>query len=427
MRLVSVYAPLRALLVTTALGLAFFLMALLTFHYVAATASSVAENRRLKEQMQSVVGRLADLESDMARIAAARRAIDDASRTGLRDVVEKTGLSADHATGIALALTPASDPQNVPSGGDTRTFADVVERFTVARASADHLATSLGATAQALDVRSQILRSLPSILPAKGSLSSGFGMRESPFHPGFVGMHNGLDVACAEGTAVVATADGIVSFSGENGSFGKLVAIDHGLGIATKYGHNSRLLVKRGDRVVRGQSIAMAGNTGRSTGAHVHYEVLVYDKPVDPRRFLFEARRDETLPPELSAAEAHIALGGEAPFQVGDTASDSDTPALPKGAWDRPVLATRDGVLLGAAPLAVRGATTGDTATAILALILFAVATAVLRIPVLTRRDDRDVDSTAKLIRAFQKRREASAPSMARLTRWGRLKALLRL
>jgi murein DD-endopeptidase MepM/ murein hydrolase activator NlpD len=97
-----------------------------------------------------------------------------------------------------------------------------------------------------------------------------------------------MDIASPYGAPVVATGDGVVTFSGRHGGLGNKIIVDHGYGLATVYGHNSKIVVKEGDRVQRGTIIAYIGSTGRSTGPHLHYEVLVSGIPVDPLRYILE-------------------------------------------------------------------------------------------------------------------------------------------
>ncbi len=133
----------------------------------------------------------------------------------------------------------------------------------------------------------RVLNSVPSQLPTHGYVSSGFGTRRSPFSRRRV-HHNGVDFAVPRGSPVYATADGDVTFSGWYHGLGKMVVVDHGYGIVTRYGHNSGLVAKVGDHVQRGEIIAKAGSTGRSTGSHVHYEVWINDHAIDPARFMFD-------------------------------------------------------------------------------------------------------------------------------------------
>ncbi len=123
------------------------------------------------------------------------------------------------------------------------------------------------------------------IWPVRGRLSSPFGYR---YHPVLKSrkLHNGQDIAVPTGTPVAAADGGVVLVSGWKGGYGYFVAIDHGGGISTCYGHNSRLLVKAGERITQGQTIALSGNTGLSTGPHVHFEVRINGVPVNPRPYL---------------------------------------------------------------------------------------------------------------------------------------------
>ena len=136
-----------------------------------------------------------------------------------------------------------------------------------------------------LEDQKSLLASTPSIWPAKGWKTSVFGYRTSPF-TGRREMHKGVDVATRSGTPIIAPADGIVLFTGREGGFGNMVVIDHGYGIVTRYAHCSTIEVKLGQKVKRGDIIAKVGNTGRSTGPHLHYEVAVNGVPVNPMRYI---------------------------------------------------------------------------------------------------------------------------------------------
>lgn len=128
---------------------------------------------------------------------------------------------------------------------------------------------------------------LPTISPVRGWVTSDFGLRRSPLS-GRRQLHEGVDIASPYGSVVVATGDGMVTLAGRHGGLGKKLMIDHGFGLTTVYGHSSEILVREGEKVKRGQIVAKVGSTGRSTGPHLHYEVLVNGIPVDPRRFILE-------------------------------------------------------------------------------------------------------------------------------------------
>lgn len=118
-----------------------------------------------------------------------------------------------------------------------------------------------------------------------GMLSSKYGKRIDPFS-GKQDHHKGIDIASKEGSSILAVADGIVTWSGDRTGYGNLVELNHGNGYVTRYGHNKQLLVNTGDRVRKGEAIALMGSTGRSTGPHVHIEVMHNGKQVNPDKYL---------------------------------------------------------------------------------------------------------------------------------------------
>lgn len=130
----------------------------------------------------------------------------------------------------------------------------------------------------------------PAGLPVqKGWLSSYYGYRADPFS-GKRKFHHGVDIAGKDGTNVLAAASGMVTWAGKSGGYGNLVEVDHGSGYVTRYGHNKEIVVKTGDLVKQNDVIAKMGSTGRSTGPHVHFEVLRHGKKVNPRKYLYSSR-----------------------------------------------------------------------------------------------------------------------------------------
>lgn len=129
------------------------------------------------------------------------------------------------------------------------------------------------------------LEHTPSIMPTWGRITSGFGWRKDPF-TGRQTFHNGIDIANKKGTPVVSTASGVVVYVGGMGRLGLCVKINHGYGLKTLYGHLKSSNVKVGDKVERGDIIAIMGNSGRSTGVHLHYTVFKYNKAVNPRDYI---------------------------------------------------------------------------------------------------------------------------------------------
>ncbi|TFG96833.1 MAG: M23 family metallopeptidase [Myxococcales bacterium] len=180
--------------------------------------------------------------------------------------------------------TGAHGPQGPRQGDRVGLLRREAERLGLV---ADARALSLKELVDELEDKHQHLASSPAIWPTRGWLTSGFGKRISPF-TGRRQFHAGIDIATARGTKVVAPARGRVEFVGAKGPLGNALLIDHGYGIRTQYGHNDKILVKRGDVVERGQKIALVGNTGRSTGPHLHYTVEVNGKAVNPIDFIFD-------------------------------------------------------------------------------------------------------------------------------------------
>ena len=150
---------------------------------------------------------------------------------------------------------------------------------------------------------------IPSAMPVSGTdLTSGFGVRSDPFQRR-AAMHAGVDLAGPVGTKIYATADGVVSRSRWVNGYGNLVEVNHGQGIQTRYGHLSRSLVTPGQRIKRGDVIALMGSTGRSTGSHLHYEVRLNGKAVNPVAFM--QSRDYLYALQRRVADRpRVAMGG---------------------------------------------------------------------------------------------------------------------
>ncbi len=152
---------------------------------------------------------------------------------------------------------------------------------------ADLLEGTLDRVEAELHEQMRWISSTPAITPARGILTSGFGIRRDPITRGRA-FHSGLDIAAAPGAPVRASADGVVIRATRSGGLGKAVYLSHGFGLSTRYGHMAKIEVKAGQRVQRGDVIGYVGNTGRSTGYHLHYEVHLDGEPVDPAPYLLD-------------------------------------------------------------------------------------------------------------------------------------------
>jgi len=136
-----------------------------------------------------------------------------------------------------------------------------------------------------LENQKTMLASTPAIWPTRGWVSSRFGHRISPF-TNEKEFHKGIDISTRIETPIVAPADGVVASTGQDHAMGKMITLNHGYGLKTRFGHASKILVKSGQYVKRGQKIALVGNSGRTTGPHLHYEVYLNGLPVNPLRYI---------------------------------------------------------------------------------------------------------------------------------------------
>jgi len=134
----------------------------------------------------------------------------------------------------------------------------------------------------------KVLASLPSRWPVRGPVNSDFGGRSSPWSSSSSEFHSGLDIGATRGTAVFAPAPGTVVFAGQHAEYGVALVIDHGNDIKTLYGHLTKVTVAQDQKVQRGQPVGLTGNTGRSSGPHLHYEIQVKGQPVNPRSYLWD-------------------------------------------------------------------------------------------------------------------------------------------
>ena len=202
----------------------------------------------------------------------------------------------DAADGAARAPTEATGAAERPSeaGGSEADETPIADRVSGLRRDAKRLGQvagerelSLAELLDGLEGKRHHLASTPAIWPAKGWLTSRFGNRISPFTAGRQ-FHAGLDIAGALGTDVIAPARGRVVFAGNRGPLGRTLILDHGYGVRTLFGHTDETFVKRGQEIERGQIVASLGNSGRSTGPHLHYVVEVKGKAVNPLDYIFD-------------------------------------------------------------------------------------------------------------------------------------------
>jgi murein DD-endopeptidase MepM/ murein hydrolase activator NlpD len=220
-------------------------------------------NRQLETTIADVQGRLDEFEERTTRLALA---------AGME--AQAVGFS-----GVGSAAT------RVGSGGPYDRLPESPEALT---AQGRWVQAQLDLVEGRLTEQNHLLASTPTVAPVVGLITDGFGRRKDPF-TGRLAYHRGLDISARRGTPIQAPADGIVVFTGRNGGLGRCVRISHDFGFTTVYGHLDKILVEPGAEVHRGQEIGLLGNSGRSTGPHLHYEVHVNGVSKNPLYYILDA------------------------------------------------------------------------------------------------------------------------------------------
>ena len=228
------------------------------------------ENENYRDATGQLSSQIAALQAAVDEIGATAAVDPDASRAmeRLPSAVKSRAMGGGVANAV---LGTAMGP------GDTA--------FAVMRDVLGAIENRLDAVRTGVERRRSLADATPSIWPVAGWLTSTFGNRRDPFTGGG-DFHPGLDISASKGEQVLSPATGIVTMAGWNGNYGNMVVIDHGYGIVTKYGHLSRFAVMNGQQVGRGDVIGFVGSTGRSTSAHLHYEVWANGKLTDPMKLL---------------------------------------------------------------------------------------------------------------------------------------------
>ena len=247
--------------------------------------------RQLATRNQAMVEELAAIRAQVAGLEGAVEALaeQNAQARALAGLESIDAEVLQAGVGGPGTITPRSHPLwGLDSLYSKDAFATSFD-LTALQRRVQLLGTSLTEAADSLSRHRDWLESLPSILPARGYISSHFSAaRMHPVHH-LPTPHEGIDISAVEGSPIVATAAGRVSFTGRRVGYGQTVVIQHDFGYETLYGHASQILVRRGQDVERGEVIALVGRTGITTAPHVHYEVRQNGRPTDPYRFIIDA------------------------------------------------------------------------------------------------------------------------------------------
>jgi murein DD-endopeptidase MepM/ murein hydrolase activator NlpD len=273
---------LKTILGTTVVASVLLLVFLIQYFYMVRDMwelkSLRKETKAQKIQIQAFASNITDLQKQMSRIKdldTKLRVITDIGPPPENDQLKGMGGPEEPGTD-AVSETGNVQPE------DLRKMDQDLSRL---RSDAANQELSFEELTEAMKDRRSVWASTPSIWPVRGWLTSGFGNRISPF-TGSVAMHNGIDVASRRDTPVMAPAGAVVSYEGFDSGLGKVVKLNHGYGMQTVFGHLSKVNVRIGQKVKRGDVIGFVGNTGLSTGPHLHYEVLVNNVPVNPLRYI---------------------------------------------------------------------------------------------------------------------------------------------
>jgi murein DD-endopeptidase MepM/ murein hydrolase activator NlpD len=241
---------------------------------IAITAAELKNVELKKQQLTALTMKLAELQSHVLRLnALGGRLADNANIPEQEFDFNK--------------LPPSGGPSATSGDSSSKSFTQLFVEIRQLEISLNHKENQL-TMLESLTLGHHIenTRYLSGRPITKGWLSSYFGLRKDPFN-GRPSMHKGIDFAGKEDGEIIATGSGVVSWADDRYGYGLLIEINHGDGLKTRYGHNKKLLVNIGDVVVKGQIIARMGSTGRSTGPHVHYEILRNNKQIDPIKFVY--------------------------------------------------------------------------------------------------------------------------------------------
>jgi len=237
--------------------------------------SEITNQRKQIQMFAGEIEALKKLVTNLSNFEDKVRLIADIKQTS-----DSSGL-----IGIGSIPTDSLDPDIPLTHKHGSLIREMHQQVAQTKVAAEKHALDFDQLIKQLEQKRNILAATPSIRPVSGWVTSGFGNRISPF-TGQKEFHSGLDIANAPGTKIIAPANGRVSVAAEKLYIGNLLVIDHDHGRVTQYGHLKEILVTPGQEVKRGDVIALVGNTGRSTGPHLHYEILINGTPVNPLKYI---------------------------------------------------------------------------------------------------------------------------------------------
>jgi murein DD-endopeptidase MepM/ murein hydrolase activator NlpD len=253
---------------------------------------ALQDERALKGEARILMSNLDEVRSSLGKVKDYSAKLSDMISFQTNSLTKKAGLTAIKASPGSesfhqAALSKIETKTNIPGNVDLDrlVFKPVFARLDSISLASQRGVFELQQIISRLSQQKTLLASIPTMTPVDGWITSGFGQRSSPF-TGEPAVHRGIDVAAPSGTPIYAPADGVVVFSGVRNGYGNFILIAHGYGVVTGYGHNAQNLVSPGQVIHRGDQIATVGRSGRSTGPHLHYEVAINGRTVDPMKFI---------------------------------------------------------------------------------------------------------------------------------------------
>lgn len=292
------FTPWTLALALVAVALPLMLASLLVYHAIVLKAAherwpiisdvvrfiekqdSDRRDRYMRENLDAMANKVGDMQARLLRMEAVSERL--AGMAGVKPEELKRIEPAQTGASGAAQGGPLPSLREVPKVTSFEQLNALVDQM---QASGDRNADVFTLIESRLFEKRLEALMIPSSPPVNGPVGSGFGFRSDPFTGGSA-LHTGLDFPADVGTPILAAAGGVVLSVGMHPQYGQLVELDHGNGLITRYAHTSRMLVKQGDLVKRGQTIAEVGSTGRSTGPHLHFEVLVEGVQQNPAKFL---------------------------------------------------------------------------------------------------------------------------------------------
>jgi murein DD-endopeptidase MepM/ murein hydrolase activator NlpD len=254
-----------------------------------------SENEDLKGEARLLMQNLEEVKGALRRVQDYTGKLGELTALKVQKFTKKTGIGPLTAEEFSVAQQSTAIVANKDSSAyvpvglnvDKLVFRPIFDRLASIGHAANNHAMELQHLLSTLSQQKNLLSSIPSVAPVDGWITSGFGTRVSPF-TGERTAHAGIDIAAPVGTPIMAPADGVVIFTGAKAGFGNFIMIAHGYGVVTRYGHNHQNLVQPGQKVGRGEQIGTVGETGRATGPHLHYEVVINGKLENPQKFILD-------------------------------------------------------------------------------------------------------------------------------------------